>query len=107
MDKWISTSDRLPEPEKEVLAFCRTRGGVDYSCVAIYIAPGTPREESTINWDCDACRYDDERDECFVVPGWYEMLKNWDEYVCVGIEDDVTHWMELPEVPEEGKNGRG
>lgn len=41
MDKWISTAECLPEPEKEVLALCRTRGGMDYLCVAIYIAPGT------------------------------------------------------------------
>lgn len=107
MDKWISTADRLPEPEKEVLALCRTRGGVDYLCIAIYIAPGATREGSTIIWDYEACEYDEEQDEYFVVPGWYETIKNWDEYRCVGIVDDVTHWMELPEAQEEGKNGRG
>lgn len=65
MDKWISTAERLPEPEKEVLALCRTRGGVDYLCIAIYVAPGTPREDSTIIWDYEACEYDEEQDEYF------------------------------------------
>lgn len=107
MDKWIFAAERLPEPEKEVLAFCRARGAADYLCIAVYIAPGTTREESIINWDYEACEYDEEQDEYFVEPGWYEMVKNWDEYGCVWIVDDVTRWMELPEVPEEGKNGRG
>lgn len=106
MDKWISTADRMPEPEKEVLACCRTRGGVDYLCIAIYVAPWTPREDSTIIWNYEACEYDKELDEYFVVPGWYEMIKNWDEYRCVGIVDDVTHWMELPETQKEENNGR-
>lgn len=101
MDKWISTSERLPEPEKEVLALCRTRGGVDYFCVAIYIAPGTTCEVSAISWDYDACKYDEEQGKHFALPGWYEQLKYWGKYA--GIVDDVTHWMELPEVPEEGK----
>lgn len=106
MDKWISTAERLPEPEKEVLARCRTHGGVDYLCIAIYVAPWTPREDSTIIWNYEACEYDKELDEYFVVPGWYEMIKNWDEYRCVGIVDDVTHWMELPETQKEENNGR-
>ncbi len=100
MGKWIPTSERLPEPEKEVLALCRTRGGSVYQCVAIYIAPGTTREASIINWDYEACEYDDERDEYFVVPGMYEQVKNWDECGFFWITDDVTHWMELSEVPE-------
>lgn len=29
-----------------------------------------------------------------------------DEYGCVGIADDVTHWMELPEAQKEENNGR-
>jgi len=99
--KWISTADWMPAPEKEVLACCRTRGGTIYWCVAIYIAPGTTREESVINWDYEACEYDEEKDEYFVVPGWYEQIKNWGEYGFVHIADDVTHWMELPEVPNE------
>lgn len=106
MDKWISTSKRLPEPEKEVLALCRTRGGVDYLCIAIYVAPWTPREDSTIIWNYEACEYDKELDEYFVVPGWYEMIKNWDEYRCVEIVDDVTHWIELPETQKEENDGR-
>lgn len=106
MDKLISTAERLPEPVKEVLARCRTHGGVDYFCIAIYIAPGTTREESIINWDYEVCEYDEEQDEYFVAPGWYETIKNWDEYRCVGIVDDVTHWIELPEAQKEENNGR-
>lgn len=106
MDKWISAAERLPEPEKEVLALCRARGVAGYRCIAIYIAPGTTCEESIVNWDYEAREYDEEQDEYFVAPGWYEMIKNWDEYGYVGIVDDVTHWMELPEAPEEENDGR-
>lgn len=58
------------------------------------------------SWDYEACEYDEEQDKDFVVPGWYEIIRNWYEYGCVGIVDDVTHWMELPEAQKEENDGR-
>ena len=50
--------------------------------------------------DIDA-DYDEETDEYYFPEGWWEVIKNWDEYSCVAIEDTVTHWMPLPEPPKE------
>ena len=97
--KWISVEDRLPEPEQEVLLCVRSKiSNYSYVCCARYVPENWYRESSDFCWDLECCdEYDEEQDDFIVKPGWYESIHNSDDDSVVGIEDIVTHWMQLPE----------
>lgn len=102
--RWISVKDHLPESNKRVLASCDVRR-LDgyrrrYTCVAFYaVKHSIP--EGKYPEDDECYDYDEDEDEYYLKEGWYEVIHNWDEYSSVVIEDFVTHWMPLPEPPEE------
>lgn len=100
--KWISVEDRLPESGTHVLVCCRVKwlggGGHSYVCDAFHSDPKTI--PCSYNDDIDM-EYDEEKDEYYFPEGWWEVIKNWDEYSCVAIADFVTHWMPLPPSPVE------
>ena len=70
--QWISVKDRLPDYMGEVLV----------------IVSGKPHENITLDGAYEIAEYDP-------VEGW--ILEMWPEW-CSGV---VTHWMPLPEPPEE------
>ena len=99
LQEWISCEDRLPENGVHVLLCCEMHryGGEiagKYVCDGYYaeankiIAGGFPDE-------C-CCEYSEEDDEYYLREGWYEVIKNCDDYNSVAVEDFVTHWMPLP-----------
>ena len=103
MAEWISVKDRLPESGVHVLICCEMHryGGEiagKYVCDGYYaeankiIAGGCPDE-------C-YCEYSKEDDEYYLCEGWYEVIKNWNDYNSVAVEDFVTHWMPIPDLPE-------
>ena len=100
--QWIPVTERLPGSGVHVLACCRVKwlngNGRSYVCDAFYSAPKT--EVCSYNDEIDA-EYDEETDEYYIPEGWWEVIKNWDDYSCVAIADFVTHWMPLPEPPKE------
>lgn len=94
--EWISVKDKMPESGEHVLVACRCGNGW-YICDAFHTDEKT--EVCFFDGDIDA-EYDEETDEYYFPEGWWEDIKNWDEYGCVAIGDTVTHWMPLPKLPE-------
>lgn len=102
--QWINVEEKLPEAEQEVRVLCKASWNPKYlyQCQAFYEPEGMLREKSDYGWDYECCsEYSEEDDDYFVNPGWYERIHNWDDYNAVGIADEVTHWMPLPEPPKE------
>ena len=96
--RWISVEERLPESGVRVLVTAKTPGGHKYVCDAFHAEKFSISSEYG---DELACEYNPEKDEYFLEEGWYEVIKNWDDYSSIVIQDQVTHWMPLPEPPEE------
>ena len=102
--EWISVNERLPESGEHCLISCTvkrfdgTHG--QYVCVGYY-AEKFKHLAHGVDDDC-VSEYNEENDEFYIAEGWYEVIKNWDDYGFVAIGDFVTHWMPLPEFPEEG-----
>lgn len=95
--KWISVEERLPDNGVYVLAAVKFSGVFSsggYMCDAFYAHKFTITSEFA---DELACEYCEEKDEYFLEEGWYEVIKNWDDYSSIKIVDKVTHWMPLPE----------
>ena len=97
--EWISVDDRLPENGVHVLLCCEVHG-YGGEIVGKYICDGYYAEANKIIAggfpdECDY-EYNEEDDEYYLCEGWYENIKNWDDYNSVTVEDFVTHWMPLP-----------
>ena len=95
---WVSVEDEKPESGKHVLLCCEVRpSGKRYVCDGFYA------QSKTITTICDGdnnYEYDEETDEFYLIEGYYEIIKNWDDYSSIVIDDFVTHWCPLPEPPK-------
>ncbi len=106
--EWISVEDRLPEAEKEVLILAVRRykrvgaiKEVPIITTAWYEDGTISTEDSEWNWyDIDFI-YEDENDVSYIPQGWWEYRHyNPDDVYNNEIDDEVTHWMYLPEPPK-------
>ena len=94
MSEWISVKERLPESGEHVLLTCECKpSGNRYVCDGYYAKPKTIVGSG--GGEC-ATEYDEETDEYYLLEGWYEVIKNWEDYSSIVIDDFVTHWMPLP-----------
>ena len=101
--EWISVEDRLPESGVHVLLCCEMHrhGG---EIAGKYVCDGYYAEANKIIAgdfpdECN-CEYSEEDDEFYLREGWYEVVKNWDDFNSVAVEDFVTHWMPIPNPPK-------
>lgn len=101
---WIPVAERLPEPETDVLAVCN-RNGYIFVIPAIYEDGKKLTRDSAWNWSDIYCYglYDEEADDFYIPEGWWENRQfNPDDVYNNPVDCTVTHWMPLPEEPEEG-----
>ena len=99
---WHRVEDGLPESGTHVLACCEVRGIYGYKSHYVCDAFHTDNKSIPCSYNDDIdSEYDEETDEYYFPVGWWEVIKNWDDYSCVAINDFVTHWMPLPEPPKE------
>lgn len=99
MTDWISVDERLPDSSGKVLATYINDHGWRRTICAHYIPRFTILTDGEIDTRDE---YNEQLDEYFICEGWYEVMENALDYSAVFVGDEVvTHWMELPDYPEE------
>ena len=80
---------------KSILVHYTNSYGRGRTVKAYYIERFTEEASS----DSENDEYNEDDDTYYTLPGWYEMIDNWDDYSAVAIHSDPTHWMLLPAPP--------
>lgn len=97
MSDWVSVKERMPPDNKGVLLLQKT----GYKDNRVVVVGRWMRGRTHETFD-DFSDYCEDTDMFYIPEGWYEDIQNWGDYESVHIPDgSVTHWMPLPNKPEE------
>ena len=96
MSEWISVEDKLPKTDENVLV---QAGKIQM--VAMYAHHGEHEGEAYDELDVGSWSEDEEH--WYWPEGWYEQQVCWDDFKWLQVGDfvKVTHWMPLPEPPND------
>lgn len=93
---WVRVSDRMPEAGVPVIAYLKNELGKGRRIRAFYATPRMLEVSSDLDGAAD---HDEETDTYYTPEGWYE--DNEYEETHWKVTDPITHWMALPEPPNE------
>lgn len=94
---WIPVDLKLPAHGTNVLATYKNSHGKRRFIIGHYLERW--KEESLDDDNND--EYSEESDMYYLKEGWYENLENWDYSSVAVSEGQVSHWIPLPDGPEE------
>lgn len=98
MSEWISVKDQMPEPLRNVLVLIDENSAKNQNQMVANFVPKFTEESECDDWT-DYC---EKKDMHFVPEGWYANTTYIsDEYSSYFISERATHWMPLPEPPED------
>ena len=113
-DKWVKTTDRLPESGQDVLAAYNLgvdRGSIWRTVKAFYAARYTVEYDIT---ECDDVDYNDPKErehfiaeydvktkQWYLKESWYEDYDFCEEFMYYHIDADIEIWQPLPEYPDD------
>ena len=105
--RWIPVTEKMPDNEVDVLICVERRHYSDpgkfirFVVKAFHTDGQHNTEDSDYAWTTDYMdmEYDEESDAYIIPEGWWECVEYGEEFCAVS--DFVTHWMPLPEPPEE------
>jgi hypothetical protein len=96
----VAVSERLPEPNRKVLAYYFNALGKGRTICAIWV-PAKSRSDDLDLTDDDFREYDEESDKYYWPEGWYEAIENWDDYGWIRVnEGEPVYWQPLPKWPD-------
>lgn len=104
--EWIPVTERLPENDVPVLVSAKRKDwkGKEYRIVftAFHTDGTTHTEDSGYGWDLEdtGLMYCEETDDYIIPEAWWEDVTFAEEFSKV-YDATVTHWMPLPNAPEE------